>query len=311
MKFKFYDEVDPEQANLINLISHGEPGDARTVAKIRKSDPFCSPWFRMYVLEGDRVTAQVGAQYPMIETTEGTVKAGFIEAVAGMPSFARKGYAKALMKRVHEQMLEDGVELFILGTSKILVAYSMYPKLGYHEMVPFNWGLKPWQKHPAGDVKLKVRMHATDRGDEMFRKLAHGNLGFVHRPKDYPKLKCSWGAHYNKAISFYRDGRPIGYALIRLPDGFLNVRELVCPDLADYGPCLRALENRFPNRYVSQSIVSRRCLVNEFRAHGFVEGDSWGVIMAMDAKGKLSQAGVKNILGIDRDRFQLFTIDTY
>ena len=312
MQFKFYDEVDPEQANLINLISHNEPGDARTVARIRKKDPFCSPWFRMYAVEGDKIIAQVGAQYPMVETAEGAMKAGFIEAVAGMPSFARKGYAKALMHRVHEQMREDDVGLFVLTTSRILVAYDMYPKLGYRDVVPLNWAIKGWQRHPTGDVKLKVNAHSVDNGDALFRKLVRGNLGFVRRPKDYPRLKCSWGPHYSKAISFSREGKSIGYAYIRQPGGgFLNVREMVCPKWDDYGPCLRALENRFPGRYVTRSIVTRSPLADEFDKHGFKVADTWGMFMAMDAKGKMSQKQVKALLGMDRDRFQMFALDTY
>jgi GNAT superfamily N-acetyltransferase len=312
MQFKFYDEVDPEQVNLINLVSHNEPADAQTIARIRKNDPFCSPWFRMYAVEGDTVIAQVGAQYPVIQTAEGTARAGFIEAVAGKPSYARKGYAKALMKMVHEQMIEDGIDYFVLTTSRILVAYDMYPKLGYREIVPLNWAIKRWQKYPAEDIKLKVNARAVDNGDALFKKQVKGNLGFVRRPKDYPKLKCSWGPHYSKAISFSREGESIGYAYIRQPGaGFMNVREMVCPKLDDYGPCLRALENRFPGRYVTRSIVTRKPLAREFDKHGFEIADTWGMFMAMDAKGKMSQTQVKAALGMDKDKFQMFALDTY
>ena len=311
MQFKFYDEVDPEQVNRINLVCHNEPADAKTVARIRKKDPFCSQWFRMYAVEGDRIIAQVGVQYPLVRTAEGEAKAGFIEAVAGTPSFARKGYAKALMKKVHEQMLDDGVGIFVLTTSKILVACSMYPKLGYHEMLPLAWGIKNWEKHPAGDVKLKVSAHAPDGSDAMFRKMVHGSLGFVRRPIGYPKLKCAWGPHYSKAVSFSREGKSIGYALIRQPEGFLNVRELVCPDLKDYGACLRALENRFPSRYVTRSLVTKEGPAREFLKHGFTGAETWGTFMAMHARGKMSQKQVMTLLGIDRDRFQMFALDTY
>ena len=312
MQFKFYDEVDPEQVNLINLISHNEPGDARTVSRIRKKDPFCSPWFRMYAMEGEEIIAQVGAQYPAIQTAEGEARAGFIEAVAGKPSYARKGYAKALMKKVHEQMLDDGIDIFALTTSRILVAYDMYPKLGYKEVIPLNWGIKGWQKYPAGDVKLKVNARTVEDGDALFRKQARGNLGFVRRPNDYPRLKCSWGPHYSKAISFSREGKSIGYAYVRQPGaGFLNVRELVCPRAEDYGPCLRALENRFPSRYVTRSILTRKSPALEFSKHGFEVADTWGMFMAMDARGKMSQKQVKAMLGLDKDRFQMFALDTY
>lgn len=311
MQFKFYDEVDPEQVNDIMLISHGEPADMKTMQRIRRLDPFASPWLRMYALEGDRIAAQVGVAYPEIETTEGKMKVGFVEAVAAMPSFARQGYAKSLMKKVHEQMVDDGIELFVLGTSRTLVAYSMYPKLGYKNVMPFNWAMKKGQTFPKNPITLKVRRHKADEQHNLFRKLARGNLGFIHRPEDYPKSKCAWAPMYSNAVSLYRDDKPVGYALVNSMSRFLVVRELVCPDLGDYVPCLQALENRFGKKYVSRSSIGRKKIASQFTAHGFVEKDSWGTFMAMDPDGKLSQQELRRLLGIDQDRFQFFVLDTY
>ena len=312
MQFKFYNEIDPEQSNEIMLTSHGEPAYSKVVDRIRKHDPFCSPWFRMFALDGDKVIAQVGAAYPTIETTEGTVKAGFVEAVAGMPSHARKGYAMALMKKVHEQMLDDGIEVFILTTSKTLVAYSMYPKLGYHDILQYNWGLKKIQKYPDTGISIKVRRHKIDDLDKMFRKSSKGQLGFVHRPNDYPRLRSSWGdGIYSKAVTFYRDGKPVGYALLRFMGEFLNVRELVTPNPKDFEPCIRTLENHFPKLYFTSSIMTRQELFKRYIDHGMKPMDSWGVVMVMDARSKLNQAGVKKLLGVDKDKFQCFTVDTY
>jgi len=312
MQFKFYDEVDPEQANEIMLVSHGAFTDRKLASKIRKTDPFCSPWFRMFALEGKKVVTQVGAAYPTIETTEGKVKAGFVEAVAGMPSHARRGYAKALMKKVHKQMLDDGIEVFILGTSKTLVAYSMYPKLGYYEMMPFNWGLKKGQKQSAGDIALKIRRHRVDSGDALFKEFSEGQLGFIHRPKDYPRLRSSWGdGGYAKAVTFLRDGEPIGYALLRMDKHYIGIRELATPDMRDLAPCARALEAKFPRDFILRSFTGRWSHEDRFTKCGFRPMESWGVLMAMDARGKMSQRQVKSMLGLDKDRFQVFALDTY
>jgi GNAT superfamily N-acetyltransferase len=311
MEFKFYDEIDPEQANEITLICHNEPNSGKMVAKIRKSDPFCSPWFRMYAVENGKVISQVGAAYPVIETTEGKMKAGFVEAVSSMPSYAQKGYAKALMKRVHEQMLGDGIEIFILGTSKIFVAYSMYPKLGYRDIKEFNWGLKKGQKSPANDITMKVRRHKVDGGDKLFKKISKGNLGFIHRPDDYPRLRSSWGTIYNKTVTFYRNGELIGYAMIHILDTFLRIRELACPNQTDFEPCLNALENYYSKEYVTRSLCGTSNVAKQFEDHGFRTMDTWGTLMAMDSKGRLSQAQIKKLLGVDQDRFQVFSLDTY
>jgi len=293
------------------VICHNEPSDAKTVARIRKGDPFCSPWFRMYAVDGDQIASQVGVAYPEIETTRGKMKAGFVEAVAAMPSYSRQGITKKLMLKVHEQMISDGIELFVLGTGKALVAYSLYPKVGYHDMLDFTWGLKKGQKYPLEDISLKIRKHKIDDGDRMFRKLVKGNLGFVHRPDDYPKLKCSWGPMYANTVTFYRNGKPIGYALIRTMPGFLNIREMTCPNLKDYGPCLRALENRFTRDYVSRSVSGRHMITDQFNAHGFREMETRGCFMAADPEGRMKQNELKQLLGIDKDKFQMFGIDTY
>jgi hypothetical protein len=187
----------------------------------------------------------------------------------------------------------------------------MYPKLGYHDVKEFNWGLKKGQKYPDTGISMKVRRHKVDNGDNIFRKTSKGNLGFVHRPDDYPRLRSSWGAAYNKAVTFYSGQEPIGYALVNSSETFLRIREMACSNLKDYAPCLKALENRFPKEYVTRSLSGTQNIARQFEIHGFRTMDSWGTLMAMDAKGKLSQAQVKTLLGVDRDRFQVYAIDTY
>jgi len=311
MQFKFYDEVDPEQVNELMLMCHGEPADKKMVAKIRKTDPNAGHWLRMYALDGDTVVAQIGAAYPDVETTKGTMKTGFVEAVAARPSYARQGYAKALMKRVHEQMVEDGVELFVLGTSKTLVAYGLYEQLGYHDITPYCWGIKKREKFPRNDITLKVRRHKIENGDQLFKRLTKNSLGFVHRQKDFPKLRSVWGDVYTKAITFYRNEKPVGYALVRGGGKFLVIREVVCPKLKDYGPCLQALENRFKTEYLTWTTSGRRDIARQYENHGFQTKDSWGLFMGMDAKGKLSQRQTRNLLGLDKDKFQFFVLDSY
>ncbi len=311
MEFKFYDEVDPDQVNELMLISHNEPADRKTVNRIRKKDPFCSPWFRMYAVEDGRVVAQVGAAYPEIETTEGRMKAGFVEAVATMPSYARQGYAKKLMKRVHEQMIEDDIGLFVLGTSRTLVAYSMYPKLGYHDIVDFSWAMKNRGKHLDTGLTLKLHKHKVEDGNRLFRALAKGSLGFIHRPDNYPILKSSWGPMFTRAVSFSRGGKPVGYAYVREIGNFLIIREFVCPDMEDYGPCLQAMESRFSKGYVTRSFVGRSEIARRIDAHGFQEMEAWSTFMARDAKGRMTRKQVKALLGMNRDIFQIFGMDTY
>ena len=311
MQYKFYDEVDPNQVHDIMLICHNEPSDTKTVSKIRRNDPFCSPWFRMYAVDGDKIVSQVGVQYPEIETSEGKMKIGFVEAVAAMPSYARQGHTMKLMKKVHEQMIDDDIDLFVLGTSKVLVAASMYPKLGYQEMHDFNWAMKKGQKYPKTGLQLKIRKHKIDNGHKLFKKLVKGQYGFVHRPKDYLKQKSSWGPFYSNAISFYRNDKQIGYALVRTMGNFLNIRELVCPNLKDYEPCLQALENRYRKDYVTRSVIGRKIIANEFENHGFREMETWGTFMAMDPKGKMTQKQLRKLIGLDQDKFQLFGMDTY
>ncbi|MCK5038105.1 MAG: GNAT family N-acetyltransferase [Thermoplasmata archaeon] len=313
MEFKFYDEVDPDQVNDIMLICHGEPAGRRLVDKIRRTDPFCSPWFRMYAVENDQVISQVGATYPIIETTQGKMKIGYVEGVATMPSHARKGVARKLMLKVHEQMMEDDVELFFLGASLTGVAPALYSKLGYHVIGEYDWGMKKHQTYPRNDVTMKIRRHKIDDGNKLFRKYSKGKLGFIHRPDDYPKKKSTWGAFYQKTVTFYRNEKPIGYALIRPMGEFLSIRELVCPNDKDFTPCLQSLENYYKkSNFVTRSLVGPATdLTKKYEDHGFRSMETWGVHMAMDPKGKMSQKQVEKLLGIDKNMFQIFMMDTY
>ncbi len=313
MRFKFYDDVDPDQVNDIMLICHGEPADRKLVEKVRKTDPFNSPWFRMYAVEGDQLMSQVGATYPVIETTQGKMKIGYIEAVATFPRYAKKGVARKLMNKVHEHMIEDDVDLFFLGASRTSVAPLLYSDLGYHAIGEYDWGMKKRQSYPKTDITLKVRRHKMENADKMFRKATKGKLGFIHRPDDYPKKKSTWGSFYQNAITFYRNEKPIGYALIRPTGEFLGIRELVCLKDKDYVPCLQALENHFSkSKYATRSMVGPSpSQAKIYEDYGFRTMDTWGIHMAMDPKGKMDQKQLEELLGIDKDLFQIRVLDTY
>ena len=130
MQFKTYDEVDPSQVATLTLAGFGWNLDAIAAKKLRRLDPNCSDWFAMYAVEGDEILAQAGASYPHIETTDCTMKLGYIWGVTTSPGHARGGIARTLMEKVQDQMRDDGVEMFALSTAKSLVAYNLYASLG-------------------------------------------------------------------------------------------------------------------------------------------------------------------------------------
>ncbi len=80
-------------------------------------------------------------------TLDGTIEfAGGISGVATLPSHARRGISTALMERAHQYFREQGYRFSFLNTSRSLIAYAYYQKLGYLDVTEFPSSYKIFRK---------------------------------------------------------------------------------------------------------------------------------------------------------------------
>ncbi len=311
MEFRTYDEVEGTHVARLNISAFGWNLDSKSVSKIRKNDKNCPDWFALYAVEKGEVMSLIGAVFPLVESTEGTMKVGFFCGVVTSPKHARKGLSRALFKKLHERMHEDGAELFILGTGQTLVAHQLYFSLGYRDFQTFDLGSRRGRRPKKPNIKLKVRKRS---GEEIYRLHKSSNkeqMGFVHRHPNFVAARLTWGwwGSLDNVCTFLRDDRVIGYALISTNPSRLMIREICCPNTADIPECITALEHRFPSTYTVCDLHTRGDIQ---KALGEVDLSldltTYGVLMGRVAKRSRS---VKTLLGYGTGRFNFTTVDSY
>ena len=312
MKFKTYDEVDPKAVARLALSGFGWNLDAPTVKKLRKKDPNCTDWFAMYAVEGEEVVGQVGASYPTIETIEGPMKLGYIWGVTTLPDKTKKGIARQLMERVHEQMRDDGADLFALSTMKSLVAHALYVSLGYQHIQPYGWTQRPVRPQKRGKIQTKVRKRSNAETYDLYKKFSKGAYGFTHRNPGFVEPRSLWFPYVSEICTFYRAGEPVGYALVASGKTAITLRELFCPDLNDVPECADALERKFPRKYINCLLHSREDLIKALgEADLAPTRPSFGVLMMRPPKGRVSQKSLLRLTGKEDGRFQFTSTDEY
>jgi predicted N-acetyltransferase YhbS len=312
MQFKTYDEVDPKEVAKLTLAGFGWNLDRESVKKLRNQDRNCSDWFAMYAVEGDDVIGQVGAAYPTIKTIEGPMKLGYIWGVTTQPDKIKKGIARKLMERVHEQMREDGADIFALSTMRSLVAHGLYVSLGYHHIQPYGWNQRLCRKYKREGIRVNIRKRSTSQMFDLYKKFSKGAFGFTNRHPKFIEPRCLWFQYISEINTFTREGEPVGYALTTSGKKGVVIREIFCPKLDDVPECVRAIESKYKRKYITCLLHSRDDLINALDSVDLAPTrPSFGVLMMRMPKGRSSEKSMKKPVGKDKGQFQFTSTDEY
>jgi predicted N-acetyltransferase YhbS len=312
MQFKTYDEVDPKAVATLTLSGFGWNLDADNVRKLRRQDKNCSAWFAMYATEGGNVIGQVGAAYPTVETIEGTMKLGYIWGVTTQPDKTKRGVARKLMERVHEQMIDDDVDLFALSTLRSLVAHGLYSSLGYHQVQRYGWNQRRIRRLKERRIRIKARKRSNDQIYKLYREFSEGAYGFVHRHPKFVEPRCLWFPYVSDVCTFYRDDKAVGYVLTSVGKRGIVIREMFCPALEDVSSCVGALERKFPRKYITCLLHSREDVIRALDSADLAPTrPSFGVLMMRGPKRNLSRKSITKLIGKDTGRFQFTSTDEY
>ena len=313
MRVAAYDEVDPDKAMRLNAMAFNWLLDSEKVAGIRKLDPACSDWLALYLMEGKEPVAQVGVCYPRIMTSEGEMKAGFVWGVATRPGLARKGYQKILFEAVHERMLDDGADLFVLMTLRSFVAHRLYEKFDYMDIVPFNWSVRRRGAKSKSNLNVRKKQWKSREIVRLYREASEGALGFARRADDFVAIRRAWTPTWlDDACLLERGGRTVGYALLSKWRDRLVIQEICCPEERNIPECVGALERAYDVQYVQFSTHTKRSTIKwAERASLPLDVSTYIVFMARGARRPISRAGLNGLLGIDRGIFQMTDLDSY
>lgn len=107
---------------------------------------------------------------------------GGIWGVVTHPAHARKGIFKALMQKSHNYFKEQGYKFSLLYTSKILIAYALYHKLGYEDTIgsPSAYKVIKETKKTAKKTRKKIKLD-WDKILELYNQATKNYTGFRHQ----------------------------------------------------------------------------------------------------------------------------------
>ncbi|MHB9058652.1 MAG: GNAT family N-acetyltransferase [Bacillota bacterium] len=326
MEIKTYDQVDPEQVLRLNLMALNYPLTPEMAVEARRLDPRVMPGFALYAVQGDLVLGQVGMFEAPVVTREGPARAGALTAVSTHPEHGRGGVARTLILDAHRRMRERGARFVTLGTSRFLVAHSLYRSLGYSDLVlpanafspiggPANRGaastgpsLTPARPGLVASLLPPTEEHLLVAIHDL---AAAGRFGFVNRPAHFAGILRAWGESINAFI--IRDenkedaaapasSRAVGYALVSSRERVVSVLDLeVVPDV-DPGRAAVAIAQAFPDRRVRIRTVMRDAYRRSMTAAGFEVVHDWGTLMAASLDGTPPEE-VRRLLGVDENLF--------
>jgi predicted acetyltransferase len=308
-----YDEVDPEQALMIDLFCFGWPMTSQTAKYLRKYDRRYSTYYGLYALNHEgRAVSQVLVLHIETRTKNGKELVGGIQGVGTLPGYSRRGYSTALMKKAHELLGEAGIRTSFLLTSASLVAHELYEKLGYSTVATFQRGLRATErKHQKRLLTLKryESKYATVL-DRLFARQTEGALGFVYRQPKYLTIGAKVYPNLAEKIRVaVAAGRVVGYVCANSEGGCTNIEELVAVDDEARKSILGELERKFKPKHVSLGSLIDSKLTRFYEQEGFsIQGPGWGRVMAAGIERSLNGRDIADLYGVNEERFVLYSV---
>jgi predicted acetyltransferase len=311
-----YDEVDPEQALMLDLFCFGWPMTPQTARYLRKYDRRYSKYFGLYALNDEgRAVSQVLVLHIQTRTKNGKELVGGIQGVGTLPRYSRQGYSIALMTRAHELLAEAGIRISFLLTSASLVAHEMYQKLGYSTIASFQRGIRAVERtHSKRLLTLKryEPKHAA-AVDRLFTRQTEGSLGFVYRqPKYLTIMRKAYPNLAERTSVAIAKGRVVGYVCANSESGCTNIDELVALDDDVKRLILMELERKFKPKYLFVSNLIDSELTRFYEQDGFtIQGPGWGRVMAMGIDRSISTREITDLYGVNERCFTLYSVDNF
>lgn len=306
MKIVSYRELEPKDDFMMLMelafwwpISPGTMEEKiRTDARLKDSPVgFCA-------VEEGTLAGFVGVMDIPTRTVEGRVETiGGVWAVATDPGFARQGICKTLMEKAHGYFRSKNYRFSFLCTTRALIAYGIYVRMGYAEVDwanQFKGVYKVLDKTESGGRSVASATIDPEKICQLYEKFMQGRTGFVIRQKDFVTMFAR-RKRFDEKKSIFRQN---GYALATENQGVIKVQDLVATDDAAYGELIDKIEQMAQKGVINRSVSDRR-LLDLYQSKGYrvQEGDD-GVMMVKN----LTDAGIDEVYG---DSFYIGVLDWF
>ncbi|MHA1940464.1 MAG: GNAT family N-acetyltransferase [Candidatus Hodarchaeales archaeon] len=319
MKILEYDEVDPIEVLHLNLLGLNFSLTPERVKLTRHHDSRPFPFFALYAVVEGVVAGQVGVFRLPMTTIEGPEDVGGVWAVLTNPSFKRRGIASRLLEEAHERMSTDGLRFSTLGTSRFRVAHLLYAKHGYQDVF-----FSPSLLFQSSSIKkehksLKVEQADPDQlhlADELFQQVSLNHYGFSKRFEPFMSAMVAIGEisvgpiEKNDIWFLWKDNRLVGYFIAKFSGSILQVIDMLLATEINVAEAISSLVTKLPANFVQ--IRSTRDTVTKslMKNCDYVIPQDWGTFMIKPLTPKVEKADLKDLFGINTDRFLFSWLDS-
>jgi predicted acetyltransferase len=315
MKILQYDEIDQQEAFMLNINALWFPFTPTRINTRIKYDDRWSEDSSLYLVDKGKILSQVAALRIPTKTVDGEEMILGIAEVATHPKYTRKGYARKLMELFHDRSREEGMRIAFLLTRSSFVAYDLYLKLGYRDLVHFPKCSKPLvrKKKPKNSVLRKVKKKDVDKLDDVFDRFSRDLLGFVVRQKKYFdwRLKVSEPLKNMVKVVETKDGIG-GYMVTRETGGDVFVEEVMIPAKKNMDRVFSEVERGEKGDYITVFPLGGRKQEEYMRSRGyFMDEFSFGRVMAAPLKKSLSHKEIRRLYGADEGKFCMLELDEF
>jgi predicted acetyltransferase len=315
MEILRYDEIDQQEAFMLNINALWFPFTPTRISTRIKNDDRWSRDSCLYLVDKGKILSQVAALRIPTKTVDGEETILGVAEVATHPAFTRKGYAAKLMNMFHDRSREEGIRIAFLLTRSSFVAYNLYLKLGYRDLVYFPKCSKPLvrKKKPKDSILRKLKKKDIDKLDDIFDRFSRDLLGFVVRQKRYFdwRLKVSEPLKTMIQVVETKDGVG-GYILKRETGGDVFVEEMVVPSKKNLDRIFSEVERGEKGDYITVFPLGGRKQEEYMRSRGYyVDEFSFGTVMAAPLKRSLTHKEIKRLYGVNEGKFCMLELDEF
>jgi len=228
-------------------------------------------------IRDNHVVGFVGVMDIATRTLQGSQEmVGGIWGVVTHPVHTRQGIFKALMQRSHDYFKEQGYKFSLLYTSKMLIAYEFYHKLGYEDTVSYSSAYKIVENPGKPGRKTRKKKLDWDRLLALYNDVTKDYTGFVVRYKRYCRmLEIRKKIQPEKSVVMDK-----GYALLREDAGNMHVRELIALDKEEGNRLIAQIEGKATKAIIDEKVVSNETL-DTYKSRGFmIIGEGYDLLLA-------------------------------
>jgi len=242
------------------------------------------------VVKDGRLAGFVGVMDIPTKTVKGETEViGGIWSVATNPDFARQGICKSLMKAAHNYFRKQKYHFSFLCTSRTIIAYGIYKRLGYTEVEYVNQfaavhkvlnKTKPEEK--KADTKLDPQ-----KIYKIYQEFVKNRTGFATRQKDFVTMFAK-RKRFDERKSIQKEK---GYALVSEVRNVIKVQDMVALDNATYGELIDKIEELARGGIINRLVADKRLLgIYKSRGYRVQKGDD-GILMVKN----LSDASIDKL----------------